>query len=257
MFHNPTRLNLDSFGKPTSQEKETFSPTFLMERDGMKVVHKIQKIGFIFPVKGLFALLGILFLAEAIFFSSTFRSPQKVIADTTKEQEETAIAIYDEYTEKEITPVIVPSSWQKERDPFSSYIFKESARRAELASKKKSFQYSSILKGESSSNLIASILATPGELPELNLEDVKIEGKPETKEHETACPFSFQGKIKKGGEEIFFLSKDEKSYSVRIGEVIEGYKLLSREGDALILSKGSNLFTLPLSYRGRYTISDN
>jgi len=32
------------------------------------------------------------------------------------------------------------------------------------------------------------------------------------------------GKIKKGEEEIFFLSKDEKSYSVRIGEVIEGYK---------------------------------
>ena len=254
MFHNPTRLNLDSFGKPTSQEKETFSPTFLMERDGMKVVHKIQKIGFIFPVKGLFALLGILFLAEAIFFSSTFRSPQKVIADTTKEQEETAIAIiYDEYTEKEITPVIVPSSWQKERDPFSSYIFKESARRAELASKKKSFQYSLILKEDGSPNLIASILATPGELPELNLEDVKLEGKPETKERELTCPFSFQGKITRGEEEIFFLSKDEKSYSVRIGEVIEGYKLLFQKGDTLVISKGSNLFTLPLSYRKKKT----
>ena len=141
--------------------------------------------------------------------------------------------------------------WQKERDPFSSCSFKESARRAELASKKKAFQYSSILKGESSSNLIASILATPGELPELNLEDVKLEGKPETKEHETACPFSFQGKIKKGGEEIFFLSKDEKSYSVRIGEVIEGYKLLFQKGDTLVISKGSNLFTLPLSYRNK------
>jgi len=85
------------------------------------------------------------------------------------------------------TYIMEKVGWQKERDPFSSCSFKESARRAELASKKKSFQYSSILK--------------------------------------------------------------ERSYSVRIGEVIEGYKVLSRKGDTFVISKGSNLFRLPLSYR--------
>ena len=251
-----TRLTLDSSGKQIPPKKKSKpSPTYLMERVRGEVVNRPARIGFIFPWRGLTIFLGTIFLAEAIFFSLSMRdSTGTVVTNNAMKEEEKAVALHPE---KEITPITIPSSLENERDPFSSYIFKESARRAELASKKKSFQYSPILKEDGSPNLIASILATPGELPELNLEDVKLEGKPETKERELTCPFSFQGKITRGEEEIFFLSKDEKSYSVRIGEVIEGYKLLSREGDALILSKGSNLFTLPLSYRGRYTISDN
>ena len=245
-----TRLNLDSSGKQIPPKKKSKpSPTYLMEKVRGEVVNRPVKIGFIFPWRGLTIFLGTIFLAEVIFFSFSMRdSAETVVTSNTMKEEEKALTLHPE---KEITPITIPSSLENERDPFSSCSFKESARRAELASKKKAFQYSSILKGESSSNLIASILATPGELPELNLEDVKLEGKPETKEHETACPFSFQGKIKKGGEEIFFLSKDEKSYSVRIGEVIEGYKLLFQKGDTLVISKGSNLFTLPLSYRNK------
>ena len=243
-----TRLNLDSSGKQIPpKEKQKPSPIYIMEKVGWQVVNRPVRIGFIFPWRGLTIFLGIILLAEAIFFSLSMRnSTGTVVTSNTMKEEEKALTLHPE---KEITPITIASSWEKERDPFSSYIFKESARRAELASKKKSFQYSPILKEDGSPNLIASILATPGELPELNLEDVKLEGKPETKERELTCPFSFQGKITKGGEEIFFLSKDERSYSVRIGEVIEGYKVLSREGDALIISKGSNLFSLPLSYR--------
>ena len=250
MPKNPTRLNLTSSGRqtpPEEKKKSKPSPTFLMEKVGGKTINRPARVGFVFPWRGLTIFLGTIFLAEAIFFSLSMRdSTGTVVTNNAMKEEEKAVTLY---AEKEITPITIASSWKKERDPFSSYSFKESARRAELATKKKSFHYSSILKGDGSPNLIASILATPGELPELNLEDVKLEGKPETKERELTCPFSFQGKITKGGEEIFFLSKDERSYSVRIGEVIEGYKVLSREGDALIISKGSNLFSLPLSYR--------
>ena len=224
-----TRLNLDSSGKQIPpKEKQKPSPIYIMEKVGWQVVNRPVRIGFIFPWRGLTIFLGIILLAEAIFFSLSMRNSAGIIVtDNAMKEEEKALTLHPE---KEITPVVITSSLENERDPFSSYTLKESEKRAELASKKKSFQYSSILKEDGSPNLMASILATLGELPELNLEDVKLEGKPETKEHELTCPFSFQGKITRGGEEIFFLSKDEKSCSVRIGEVIEGYKLLSREG---------------------------
>jgi len=91
-------------------------------------------------------------------------------------EEEKAVTIY---AEKEITPITITSSLENERDPFSSYSFKELEKRAKLLSEKTAGKQFSILKEGDSLNLIASILKTPGELPELNLEDVKLEGKPE------------------------------------------------------------------------------
>ena len=181
-----TRLNLDSSGKQIPpKEKSKASPIYIMEKVGWQVVNRPARIGFVFPWRGLTIFLGTIFLAEAIFFSLSMRnSTGTVVTDNTMKEEEKALTLHPE---KEITPITIPSSLENERDPFSSCSFKESARRAELASKKKSFHYSSILK--------------------------------------------------------------ERSYSVRIGEVIEGYKLLFQKGDTLVISKGSNFFSLPLSYR--------
>ena len=181
-----TRLNLDSSGKQIPpKEKSKASPIYIMEKVGWQVVNRPVRIGFIFPWRGLTIFLGTILLAEIIFFSFSMRnSTGTVVTDNTMKEEEKAVALHPE---KEITPITIPSSLENERDPFSSCSFKESARRAELASKKKSFHYSSILK--------------------------------------------------------------ERSYSVRIGEVIEGYKLLFQKGDTLVISKGSNFFSLPLSYR--------
>jgi len=174
MPHNPTKLNLDSSGRQIPpKEKSKPSPTYIMEKVGWQVVNRRLRVGFIFPWRGLTILLGIIILAEIVFFSLSMRNSAGIIVtDNAMKEEEKALTLHPE---KEITPVVITSSLENERDPFSSYTLKESEKRAELASKKKSFQYSSILKEDGSPNLIASILATPGELPELNLEDVKLE----------------------------------------------------------------------------------
>ncbi|PIV63334.1 MAG: hypothetical protein COZ37_04325 [bacterium (Candidatus Ratteibacteria) CG_4_10_14_3_um_filter_41_18] len=178
MPKNPTRLNLDSSGRQIlPEEKKKPSPTYVMEKVGWEVVNRPVRIGFIFPWRGLTIILGTILLAEVIFFSFSMRnSAGTVVTNNTMKEEEKAVTIY---AEKEITPITITSSLENERDPFSSYSFKELEKRAKLLSEKTAGKQFSILKEGDSLNLIASILKTPGELPELNLEDVKLEGKPE------------------------------------------------------------------------------
>jgi len=172
-----TKLNLDSSGKQIPPKKNKPAPLYVMESVGRQIINRPVRIGFIFPWRGLTILFGIIFLAEVIFFSiSLHQSSGTIVTDNAMKEEEKAVTIY---AEKEITPITITSSLENERDPFSSYSFKELEKRAKLLSEKTAGKQFSILKEGDSLNLIASILKTPGELPELNLEDVKLEGKPE------------------------------------------------------------------------------
>jgi len=63
---------------------------------------------------------------------------------------------------------------------------------------------------------------------------------------EKKCEFIYRGRMIMGGIEYFFLENKKRTYRVTVGDTVEGYRILKKEKNYLILSKNGQIFKIKL-----------
>ena len=58
------------------------------------------------------------------------------------------------------------------------------------------------------------------------------------------CPLVYRGRMILEGVEYIFLEGEQRTYRVTVGDIVEGYKVLKKEGDRLILSREGAVFEI-------------
>ncbi len=82
--------------------------------------------------------------------------------------------------------------------------------------------------------------------------DLTVEQKGTTQETSVTSPFVYKGMVKWGEElvAILYVKKDKKTKFVKLGEFVDGYKVLDITEDTVVLSKKGGLSLITLNLGG-------